>query len=112
MLLDGVEEEMSWGEGLSPWRPACPVQSEEGVSAVVLTLLQQGCPGIFRLGYWAGTSSFLFFNHRRLTASYILRISDIKDTQRRKVFYNQVVCVAYLRPKGLSHFRGESWDEK
>lgn len=28
------------GEGLSPWRPACPVQSEEGVSAVVLTLLQ------------------------------------------------------------------------
>ena len=61
MLLEGMEEEMSWGEGLSPWRPACPVQSEEGVSAVVLTLLQQRCPGIFRLGYWAGTSSFLFF---------------------------------------------------
>ena len=46
---------------------------------------------------------FFFFNHRRLKTSYILYISNIKDTQRRRVFYNQVVCVAYLRPIGLSH---------
>ena len=112
MLLEGMEEEMSGGEGLSPWRPACLVQLEEGVSAVVLTPLQQGCPGIFRLGYWACTSSFLFCNHRRLKVGYILHISNIKDTQRRRVLYHQVVYVMYLRPIGLSRFRGESWDEK
>lgn len=61
---------------------------------------------------WATETAVFLFNHRRLKASYILHISNTKDSQRRRAFYNQVVCVVYLRPIGLSHFRGEPWDEK
>lgn len=74
--------------GLSPWRPACLVQSEEGVSGVVLTLLQQGCPGILKTGLPGRHQQlFFFFNHRQLKASYILYTSSIAGTPNSNGYF-------------------------